>query len=170
MIDDVKPSPDTLDQPDRLRVILARAASGDIDEDLLLSMRVVGGVHSQSYRFQLIVSGRGDAHCELQCRVTGRQGRVHDVKLEPRQVIELSQRVYESGILDVAPEPPRFLPDTIVGVIEISNGVSTLRVYFAADPDQAAAQDRVPPEAVRRTAEAMYSLGRQMLGLPSAEP
>ena len=68
------------------------------------------------------------------------------------------------------PEQPRFLPDTLVGKLEISDGNSRQRWYFAADPDQASVQQMQTPPAVAKAADAIYAAGGRLMGMRSVKP
>ena len=73
-------------------------------------------------------------------------------------------------MLAARPEPARFLPDTVVGILEITVGGSTYRTYFAADPDQAAVQGRTPPAEVLAAADAVYATAGRVLGIDDVRP
>ena len=67
-MDDRQPRiPDPVDDRGALLGALARAADGDFDEDLTISLRVAGGAPEQRYRFDF-KSRRGHIDiCTLDC-------------------------------------------------------------------------------------------------------
>jgi hypothetical protein len=154
--DDDKGQPVSLEPDDPIRVVLARAAAGDVDENLKIVLRVSGGMPAQSYRFDYRVGGDLTARVSLDDERSNRRRAVDGASVERNEVAELARELVASGVLDVPADPPRFLPDTVVGVLEISYGKATFRVYFAADPEQASVQEVPPRPELHRAAEAIY--------------
>lgn len=136
------------------------------DEKLRRKVRVVlhvgGGMSGQSYRFHFEADGRGRSHCQLECKLTDRTG---DAKttIEPQRFEALLRKIHNTGVCENSPEQPSFLPDTVVGRLEISIGDVHCRTYFAADADQAQVQNKQPPAALLRAVDAIYAEGARML-------
>ena len=82
----------------------------------------------------------------------------------------LHRSLLRSEFLSTKTEPPRFLPDTLVGIIEVSSGETAHRVYYAADPDQAAVQGLSTPAAVLEAAEALYKAAEKILEIKDVRP
>lgn len=151
---------------------LERAASDEPDRDLRVSLLVAGGAPSQRYRFHFAADGSGGVEGELHCELSGREGKARRAKLARKQFADLVRDVVASGVLEVPAEQPRFLPDTVVGTLELTDGRSSLSWDFAADPEQAKAQGAVPPRAVERAADEIYSRAAKLMGkrTPSVKP
>jgi len=164
-----KDTPEPIEEPEALRSALERAADGKADRRLEISLRVAGGAPSQRYRFEFVARGTGTASSELSCEATDRRGK-SDERLEPAELAELARKVLASGILDTPAEPPRFLPDTLVGILDITNGTTSFRRYFAAEADQAQVQAAAPPAGVAEAADAIFSLGAKRMGKRSIKP
>ena len=139
-------------------------------EDITVALKISGGLPSQAYRFEFRASGKGDVHCEMASELTSRQAKARAQKLESNQFAALLKNLLASGVLEVPQEPPRFLPDTLVGRLEISDGKSVHRIYFAADPDQASVQDKVPRPEVKKAVDLIYSLARKVTGARAIKP
>jgi hypothetical protein len=169
MPDTQKDAPEPIEEPEALRSALERAADGKADRRFEISLRVAGGAPSQRYRFEFIARGTGTASTELDCEATDRQGKSTE-RLEPAELAELARKVLASGILDTPAEAPRFLPDTLVAVLYITNGTTSFRRYFAADADQAQVQGAAPPAGVAEAADAIFSLGAKRMGKRSVKP
>lgn len=141
------------------------------EKNLRVSLRINGGLPSQKFRLDFQAAGDGTVSCEVDCQLSGRHGKTEEkVRLEAQELRGLLETIVESGVLDLPEEQPAFLPDTVVGILEISDGSSTRRFYFAADPDQAEVQGKVPPPELQRTLEAIYGLGAKLTGLRSVKP
>jgi hypothetical protein len=167
-----KPRPEPIEEIQSLEQKLERAARDEVDRDLRVSLLVAGGVPSQRYRFHFAAVGSGQVRCELDCELSGRKAKASRRTLDRKQFADLVRAIVGSGVLQVSTEQPRFLPDTIVGTLELSDGRSSLRWDFAADPEQAKTQGAVPPSAVERAADEIYSLGGRLMGkrAPSVKP
>ena len=170
MNDVQKQSPEPLDQSDVLKSALNRAAKGEFDDDLSISLRISGGAPQQRYRFTFEATGAGVEACELDCQVSGRHASNDGYEADAKTLSELGRSLARSGFLDTAMESPRFLPDTLVGIMEVTSGGTTHRTYFAADPDQAAVQDATPPDAVLKAADAVFRVAGSILHLDNVRP
>ncbi len=164
-----KHTPEPLEEPEALRSALERAADGKADRRLEISLRVVGGAPSQRYRFEFVARGTGRASTELSCEATDREGKSNE-RLDSAELADLARKMLASGILETPAEAPRFLPDTVVGILDITNGTTSFRRYFAADADQAQVQAAAPPSGVAEAADAIFSLGAKRMGKRSIKP
>jgi hypothetical protein len=167
-----KPRPEPIDEAESLEQKLERAARDDVDRELRVSLLVAGGVPSQRYRFHFAADGSGRVSCELSCELSGRKAKASRRTLARKEFADLIRAIMASGVLEAPAEQPLFVPDTIVGTLELSDGRSSLRWDFAADPEQAKTQGAVPPSAVERAADEIYSLGGRLMGkrAPSVKP
>jgi hypothetical protein len=147
------------------------------DEALLRSfsirLKVGGGVRSQEYSFDFLATGDGHAECRFACGVSGRAGdskKADAAKTtsSPQGFMALLRKM--QTVLRVPLVQPRFLPDTLIGVLEISDGQGVHRVYFAADPDQAETQGLTPPSELLAAINAIYSMGSKLTGQRSVKP
>lgn len=167
-----KPKPGPIEGERSLEQKLERAARDEVDRELRVSLLVAGGAPSQRYRFRFDADGSGQAQAELGCELSGREGDATGRRLARKEFADLVREIVASGLLEVPMEQPRFLPDTVVGTLELSDGRSSLRWDFAADPEQARAQAAVPPPAVERAVGQIYSRGAKLMGkrAPSVKP
>lgn len=167
-----KPKPEPIEEGESLERKLERAATNEVDRELRVSLLVAGGAPSQRYRFHFAADGSGRVRGELGCELSGRKGKSRRRQLAGKEFADLIRDIVASGVLVAPAEQPRFLPDTVVGTLELSDGRSTLRWDFAADPEQAKTQDAVPPPAVAKAADAIYSRGAKLMGkrTPSVKP
>jgi hypothetical protein len=165
-----KKRPDPLIKSEVLTAALSRAAKGNIDDDLSISFRVAGGVHEQHYRLVLRTRGGRIDNCAFDCALSDRHSEKNKCAIDQKTISSLYSSLLRSEILYMKPEPPRFLPDTLVGIIEITSGENTHRVYFAADPDQAEVQGLSTPPAVLAAAEALYKTTGKILEIKNARP
>jgi len=142
----------------------------EIRNKLSVELHIGGGMPAQGYRFLFRASGGGAVHSEIRCGLSGRERQTKEAFLNRKDWMKLLQTVLTSGVLDMPAEAPCFLPDTIVGYLEISDGKSKHRLYFAADEEQAKVQNKVPPPELLRVVGAIYELGNQLLDMPSVKP
>lgn len=171
MDDEDKARPGEIEDLGSLKLAISRAASGgERGPGVKISLHVSGGAPSQLYAFEFSVDARGNAACRLDDQSSDRHAEVPSYQLDEEELLRLLRSVRESGLLDLPDEIPRFLPDTIIGILEISDGVSTFRRYFAAEDEQAKTQNKEPPAAVTEVAEAIYTAGRKLTHEQSVKP
>ena len=168
------PEPIFAEDHDALGGALALSKDGRVSDDLSISLRVAGGLGGQRYRFGFLTRGERIEVCSLDCELSDRHAeleRAHvDEDAVPALVQALVQRVARSDVLRVPSEPSRFLPDTLIGTLEITSGGRTHRVDFAADPDQASVQGKTPPDAVLEAVDAIYTSAGTLLGVDQVGP
>lgn len=162
-----KREPQSLDPDEKVRAALARAVEGTVDPDLSISFHVSGGPPASRYRLEYRTSGSRLTSGSLECGLRDRHGTAPSHEVD---VPSLARRLLESGVMDIQAEPPGFLPDTLVGIIEIAAGDHRRRIYFAADPDQASVQNRTPPSAVLRAVDALYNAAGSALSREDVRP
>src|SRR5262245_55319332 len=97
---------------------------------------------AQAYHFEVSPRGGAAVRCHFKCRLRDRHQTAEPSALKKGEFSRLLKHIQASEILERASEPPRFLPDTLVGVLEISDGQSSQRTWFAADAPQALVQHR----------------------------
>lgn len=139
-------------------------------EDLRVRLRIGGGAPSQRYQLEFEVAATGEARALLRDELTDRRAQAEPGRLEPGEVQRLLGTIDEVALLRTEPVQPAFLPDTVVGILEVSDGSDLYRTYFIADPAQAEAQERPPPEAVRAVVEQIYELVARLLDIEDPRP
>ncbi len=167
-----KPRPEPIEEDESLEEKLERATRDEVDRELRVSLLVAGGAPSQRYRFHLAADASGRVQGELRCELSGREGKSRRRTLARKEFADLVRAIVASGVLEVPAEQPRFLPDTVVGTLELSDGRSSLRWDFAADAEQAEAQGTPPPPAVEKAVDDIYARGAKLMGkrTPSVKP
>ncbi len=133
-----------------------------------VKMRVGGGIPSQRYSFDFSAAGDGTAECKFECHLSGRKGQSEKTKLAPKDLVTLL-RAFER-VVKLPQEQPLFLPDTVVGILEVSDGSNLRRFYFAADAEQAKTQGKVPPAELLRAVDAIYAVGAKLTGERRVKP
>ena len=73
-------------------------------------------------------------------------------------------------VVKLPQEQPLFLPDTLVGILEVSDGTNLRRLYFAADPEQAKTQGKKPPPELVQAVDAIYAIGAKLTGKRRVKP
>ena len=143
----------------------ARSQDETSRRSLSVKMTVRGGLPSQKYSFEFAASGDGAAICrfEDQLRKRKRRWKWQLTALSDKEFVAASEEA-PAGSQASHRAVPSFLPDTLVGILEISDGSVVRRIYFAADPEQAKTQGKVPPREVLQAVEAVYAAGASAIG------
>jgi hypothetical protein len=133
-----------------------------------VKMKVRGGIPSQGYSFDFSAAGDGTAECTFECRLSDRKGQSQKANLAPKDLVALLGKL--ERVVKLPQEQPLFLPDTLVGILEVSDGTSLRRFYFAADPEQAKTQGRIPPPELLQAVDAIYAAGAKLTGNRRVKP
>ena len=165
-----KQHPESLVRANVLTEALSRAAKGEVDDQLSISFLVTGGAGEQAYKLVLRATGGRIDSCALSCAMSDRHTEVQEAKIDPKALTSLYRSLLKSGLLSSDAKSPLFLPDTVVGIIEVALGETRHRVYFAADPDQAAVQGLTTPKGVLEAAEALYKAAEEVLEIDNVKP
>ncbi len=171
MPQDDKPQPAASVPQPPLQERLSRAIEDDASRrPFSVKLKVRGGLPSRKYEFDFSASGDGAASCRFDDQLRKRAGASATARstLSDKEFITLLRKVQPA--LDAPVETPSFLPDTVIGILEISDGTTTRRIYFAADPEQARTQGKVPPRAVLEAVDAVYAAGAALSGTRNIKP
>src|SRR5581483_5813567 len=140
----------------------------NIRRPFTVTMKIRGGIPSQGYILDFSASGDGTAECSFQCSLSDREGASQKANLDTKDLIELLRKV--ERIVKLPQEQPLFLPDTLVGIVEVSDGTYLRRFYFAADPEQAKRQGKVPAAELLQVVNAIYAVGAKLTGHRNVKP
>jgi hypothetical protein len=170
MAQDDKPQPSASPPQPPLGERVARAIENDESRrQILVKMTIRGGLPSQRYRFEFTAKGDGAATCRVDDQLRTRSADVAQGRpLGDKEFVDLLRKLRPA--LELPAERPSFLPDTLIGILEVSDGTAVRRIYFAADPDQAETQGKVPPREVRQAIEAVYAAGALLTGRRDLKP
>lgn len=159
----VSPGPPSLAENLRLAVKDDR-----IRRSFRVTLMVHGGVRGQNYSFAFSATGDGNVQCSFECGLSGRKGKSEKSNLADKDFASLLGKLQKT--MQLPHDQPKFLPDTVVGVLEVSDGANVRRFYFAADPEQAKTQGKSPPPELLAAVNAIYSIGAQLTGNRSVKP
>jgi hypothetical protein len=133
-----------------------------------VKMNIRGGIPSQGYSFDFSAAGDGTAECRFECSLSNRKGASEKSTIATKDLVALLRKF--GPAVKLPQEQPLFLPDTLVGIIELSDGYSLRRFYFAADPEQAKTQGKVPPSELLQVANAIFAMGAKLTGNRQVKP
>ncbi len=133
-----------------------------------VKMKIRGGIPSQGYSFDFSAAGDGTAECKFECYLSGRKGESEKKNLATKDFAALLRKF--EPVVALPQEQALFLPDTVVGILEISDGTSVRRFYFAADPEQAKTQGKIPPSELLQVVNAIYAMGAKLTGSRQVKP
>jgi hypothetical protein len=171
MAQDSKPQPLATPPRASLSERVSRALGDEaVRRSFSVKMTVRGGMPSKKYSFDFAASGDGAASCrfEDQLRKLAEGRGTARTTLSDKEFIGLLKALQPA--LERPDEPSSFLPDTVIGVLEISDGTLVRRIYFAADPEQARTGGKVPPREVAQAVEAVYATGASLSGSRNVKP
>ncbi|HSC08462.1 MAG TPA: hypothetical protein VLD59_16685 [Steroidobacteraceae bacterium] len=146
----------------------AFATQKEAGSSLIVTLSVRGGPPAKAYRLEFVARGDGNAHCQYECRLTHKEGTSGDARLSGQQLRAVFGKV--AAVLALPEEQPRFLPDTLIGILDLSDGITVRRFYFAADADQAKTQGKVPPPALKRLVDSIYVTAAALTKQRSVKP
>lgn len=133
-----------------------------------VKLKVRGGIPSQGYSFDFSAAGDGTAECRFECSLSGRKGESEKTNIATKDFAALLRKF--ERVVALPQEQALFWPDTVVGILEISDGTSVRRFYFAADPEQAKTQGKIPPSELLQVVNAIYAMGARLTGSRQVKP
>ena len=130
-----------------------------------IHLRVTGGPPRQRFDLDLRIEGDGTIvsrlHDDLERRETSKRVKLEHARLEP-----IYAEIARSGLLDTDAKAAPFIPDSLIGVIEIEGN----RWLFYADREQAEAADARAPEGILAATRQLMQVAASALNLPSISP
>lgn len=141
-----------------------------LEKKIGIRLRISGGLPSQAYYFNLSISDSERLECELNHARLGRKGKSKSTVLNTKDITSILKTILETKVLDLPEEPSQFLPDTLVGRLEITDGESVFRRCYIADKEQAKTQHRIPFTALKKTTDHIFQLGSKVLGVKKIKP
>jgi hypothetical protein len=164
-----KKKPSVAPGPPSLAENLTLALKDDrVRRSFRVKLTIHGGVRGQDYSFEFLATGDGTAECRFECSLSGRKGGPEKFSHADKDFTSLLGKLQKT--LQLPHEQPQFLPDTLVGVLEVSDGVNVRRLYFAADLEQAKTQGKSPPLELLAAVDAIYSIAAKLTGKRSVRP
>jgi len=171
MAQEEKPQPSATPPGTPLGERLSRALQDEaMRRSVSVKMTVRGGLPSKKYSFEFAARGDGIAFCRFEDQLTKRKGEGETARAPfgDKEFVSLLKKL--QPVLARPVEPPSFLPDTLIGILEISDGTEVQRIYFAADPEQAKTQNKVPAPELLQAIEAVYASGALLSGKRNVKP
>ena len=136
--------------------------------DVTVQLKIRGGLPSQRYIFDFSATGEGKAHCSFECALSKRSGRSNEHGVSPNQIQELLKQL--PAAVTCSLEGEWFLPDTLLGILDISAGGYSRRFVYAADPEQAKTQGKALPEQLKRVINTIHRIAAKLTGVRSTNP
>lgn len=125
---------------ERLRsVVGAEGTAGDAKVVLVVS----GGAPGDRFEYRAEVAGGGRGEVRVLDEISGRQEENHGVAVEAAQVARLFELAASDEVLNTEHPAPRFVPDSLVGTLVVTDGDAEKRIHFAVDSESG----RVRPPA-----------------------
>ena len=138
------------------------------DQDIRVYLTVSGGLPAKAYHFSFAIEKNGQLHCRY--NVKGQHKLETTTKAEPNDIIELTQLLAKTRVFDFQQPPPRFVPDTVVGKLEIYVGDLYHVQYFAADEKQAAHNQMPTHTELHKVLNWIYNRASQLLKKKNLKP
>ena len=98
-----------------------------------ITYRVSGGPPTRRLERTLEISGTGAVSVRHLDQLVATRAREVKSTLAPERITELLRLLLESRLLENVATGGGFLPDSVIGAITISDGVSAITYYFLAD-------------------------------------
>jgi hypothetical protein len=116
--------------------IRAQADEGHLAEDLVIEYRIQGGSHDETVDEAIALNANGAVRVVVSDKLGRKPAGDVIADLGREAVVDLG-RLIERGIEGLIPRSEaRFLPDSLVGSIQVGFGDRTETFYFYADEDQ----------------------------------
>jgi hypothetical protein len=159
---------------DEMADALRRSADdAELAAGVRIRLTVEGGHADERYEYRFLATGSGELDCELHCRMTGRDGRVARAPM-PRDDFARLVRSIEIAALHGSKRALRRIPPcSLVGRLEITDGVRQMSFLFMADPGQAESAGYELPAPLASVIDSIYSMSAKYMesqGIRSVRP
>jgi hypothetical protein len=159
--------------PERLADGLRDAAANpDNRPSAYVRLIVTGGVHGERYDFEFMADAAGNVQSHLHDEL-----RPRDVRDTPAQAgadrdrfRQLVEAIDVDAIVRADRPTAGFPPDSVVGILEVSDGEQVERFPFLADEAKATRIQAAPPEPLLRAVDAVYSTAAAYLAVDDLKP
>lgn len=138
------------------------------DQDIRVYLTVSGGLPAKAFHFSFAIEKSGRLHCSY--NVKGQRKLETTTKTEQHDISELMQLLSKTRVFDFQQPPPRFVPDTVVGKLEIYVGDLYHVQYFAADEKQAAHNQMPTHPELHKVLDWIYHRASRMLNKKNLKP
>jgi hypothetical protein len=134
-----------------------------------IQLTISGGLPTKAYQLFIKLDGDG----RMSCRYDSKLDRHKDeksVQLDDKEIQQLINLLGKTRIFDFKQPPPRFIPDTVVGKLEIYLANLYHVQYFVADEKQAKYQEFPTHLALPKVLDWLYKKGARLLNKKNIKP
>jgi hypothetical protein len=138
-----------------------------------IRLTVSGGVAGERYELVHLVDASGATTSHLRDQMTSRESRyVPDLAEEddPARFRSLAEAIDVESLLQTEHPTGGFPPDSLVGILEVSDGEQTETFTFLADDAQAERAGVVRPGPLRQAVDAVYAAAAEAMGEQDLKP
>lgn len=137
-----------------------------------IRLTAAGGVHGEHYEFEYQIDASGQTVSRMRDELNGRHhsGRQGDAQKDLDRFRSLAETIDVESLLRAEHASGGFPPDSVVGLLEISDGEQTASFAFLADDTQAAQARIHTPEPLRRAVDAIYGAAAACLDDDDLKP
>ena len=159
--------------PERLAAGMEEAAADPAKRpSAYIRLVVAGGVHGERYDFAFMADAAGNVESRLRDDLKQREAvmPLDRQRGDPDRFRRLVELVDVAALLRADPPATGFPPDSIVGLLEVSDGEQVERFRFLADEAQAARASARAPEPLSHAVAAVYAAAAEELGVEDPRP
>lgn len=138
-----------------------------------IRLRASGGVRGEAYDFEFRIDSHGRVQAHLLDELKGRRHlspAVADQEPDPKLFVSLAQKLDIEALMHVDAPSGGFLPDSVVGRLEVSDGEQTATFLFQADEQQAGRVRQHVPDALRKAIDAVFRAAAVTLRVDDLRP
>lgn len=165
-----KLAPNTTEAPetgDKWRAALRELSTEE--QNFKLQLTVSGGMPAKAYHFFFSIEKNGRMQCQYNSKLGKRKYEKSD-RATDSDIEQLVQLLLKTRIFDFQQPPPRFVPDTVVGKLEIYI-VNLYHVqYFAADDKQGSYQQMPTHAELPKVVDWIYGKAARVLDKKNIKP
>jgi len=142
---------------------LAKSIEGAIQhperfQGIQIRMTIEGGQAEERYAFHFEASSEGLLISRMSCRLTGREARARSRTLSRAEFVDLLRHADIAKLVHVGRPLARVPPCSLLGRIEITDGIQRVSFLFMADPGQAEQAGMEPPPELARLVDRIFEV------------
>lgn len=127
-------------------------------QGIQIRMAIEGGQAEERYTFHFEASSEGLLTSQMSCRLTSREARARSGTLSRDEFVDLLRHADIAKLVQVGRPLARVPPCSLLGRIEITDGIQRVSFVFMADPGQAEQAGMEPSPELARLVERIFEV------------
>jgi len=138
--------------------------------EIQITLDIEGGSAAERYELHLAITGSGDVQSGLKDHLRQLDLAPRVGQAEAQEISDVLKNIDVAQMIAFRSELPPIPPDSVVGILHISDGREEVAIPFMADEGQAETAGFELPEELRRAIDGIYEIAARQLDIETVKP